>query len=388
MAMVLIVALSLTLHFTFWHFPLLSLEALKISFQDENFSDQNFYLHVASELCRASEWDSDDMNVTWSAIGVIGYLTYGCEIFGSEFFYIIFNPLLVALAFFTVVGAARKIGVSPKITLISILVIPYTLLTLSLPGKETISVVGTLFSVAGLMLVEKQELRMRGIFYICIGLSIVALNRLHEAGILLFFIILWQLGFLKSIWRIILIIFIGSFFVDNLLGFALENQGAISITDKVLWSGTSEGKSFDLNGVFDSLRSDNLFLHSMLGVVRVLVVLASPLSSLFTPFSSDDLAYFVFRDLSQRLRIIDWLLIVFVLCKFAWPGKNKSKLLINKKLSSLFPVLFLYMIFVISFFGVSQKSRYIFQYTPLLVLWLWFFLVPSNNSKMRMLNSA
>lgn len=388
MAMVLIVALSLVLHVIFWHFPLLSLEALKISFQDENFSDQNFYLHVASELCRASEWDSDDMNVTWSAIGVIGYLTYGCEIFGSEFFYILLNPLLVALAFFIVIGSARKLGINPKISLASILVIPYTLLTLSLPGKEVISVIGTLFSVAGLMLVEKSELRMRGVFYILIGLSIVALNRLHEAGILFLFIILWQLGFFKSIWRIILIVFIGSFFVDNLLGFALENQGAISITDKVLWSGTSEGKSFDLDGVFDLLRSDNLFLHSMLGVIRVLVVLASPLSSLLTPFSQDDLAYFVFRDLSQRLRIIDWLLIVFVLFKFMWPKENKDKLLATRGASSLFPILFIYMIFVISFFGVSQKSRYIFQYTPLLVLWVWIFLLPHNNSKIRKLNSA
>lgn len=381
MAMVLIVAFSLILHLTFWHFPLLSLDALQTSFQDQKFSDQNFYLHVASELCSASEWDSHDLKVTWSAVGVIGYLTYGCEIFGTEFFYIILNPVLVALAFYSVINAAHKIGINPKIPLISVLMIPYTFLTLSLPGKETISVVGTLFSVAGLIIFEKPGIRVRGILLICIGLVVVAINRLHEAGVLLLFIALWRFGLFKSIWRIIFIVLIGGVFADNLLGFALENQGAISITDEVLWSGSSEGKSLDLGGAFDLLRSDNIFLHSMLGSIRVLVVLSSPLTSLFTPFYVGDPAYFVFRDMSQRLRIIDLIFIAFVLYKFLRDKKNKDRSLISGKIYSLFPVLFVYMIFVISFFGVSQKSRYIFQYTPLLVLWVWLFLLPSRNAR-------
>jgi hypothetical protein len=372
MAMFGIVAISLILYFTFWHLPLLSLDELKTSTQDGNFSDQNFYLYVATELCKSSEWHSDEMSVTWSATGIIGYLTYGCEVFGTEYFYIILNPLLVVLGLGVVVRAARQLGFTPHITVATLLSIPYTLLTLSLPGKEAISVVGTLFSVAGLMLVTKSEFRLRGIFYIIFGLGIVALNRLHEAGALLVFIILWGSGLIRSPWRMIMLLIICSYIADDLLGFALESQGATSITDKVLWSGSSEGKSFNLDGVFDLLRSDNLFLHSILGLFRVLAVLVSPLSSLFTPFAESDPAYFIFRDLAQRLRIIDWFLIVFTLNRFV-RSKNVDKKLLKHKLLSMLPMLFLFMIYVISFFGVTQKSRYIFQYTPLLLLWLWLF---------------
>lgn len=367
------ILIALSLHVLLWHLPLFDLGALKTPEQDENFSDQNFYLYVASNVCRLPDWTADDITVTWSSAGVIGYLTYGCQIFGSEYFYIVLNPLLVALSIAGMLAAARDVGLQAKISLVSIMALPYTYLTLSLPGKEILSVVGTMMCVAGLMLVEARKRSFLGLLSIAAGLAVIGSNRMHEAGAISAFVVMWLTGALRSPWRLALVLAAGSYLAGDILAAIRLNENAESLTDEVLWSGSSEGKAVDLDSLFNLLRADNLVVHSLLGIFRVAAVLASPLSSLVTPWTDTNFSYFVFRDLSQRLRLVDMMFIVYVLIRLFRTRGGTADTDVRRRLRLLMPSLFFFMIYVISFFGVSQKSRYIFQYTPLLLAWLWLF---------------
>ncbi len=363
---------GLVTHLVLWHLPLINLGALMTPEQDENYTDPNYYLYVASAVCQMPTWTEDDITVTWSAVGVIGYLNYGCRWFGTEYFYILLNPLLVALALGLVVATGRSIGLTTTITLPSVLMLPYTFLTLSLPGKELISLVGALVMLSGLMLTSAGKRRPLGLLLLVAGLYIVGLNRLHEAGVLAGFCVLWLTGTLRSPVRILVLVFLASQFADELLQGVRLNQGAESLTDEILWSGSSDGKALDLDEFFGVLRSDNLFIHALMGVFRVLVVLIAPMSSLIAPPIDANWSYFIFRDISQRLRLVDFalMLYIFICIRRSWraPVRNRVD---NDWL--MMPLLFFYMIYVVSFFGVSQKSRYIFQYTPVLLLWLWLY---------------
>lgn len=372
LALVLIFIAGLSTHLLLWHLPLVDLNSLMTPEQNENFTDPNYYLYVASTVCRMPSWTTDDITVTWSATGVIGYLVYGCKILGTEFFYIVVNPLLVALSIGLVVKVARSIGLVPVITLPSILLLPYTFFTLSLPGKETISVTGTLLMLAGLMLLSARRQIIKAALLTVLGLVIIGVNRMHEAGVLAAFCVLWLTGVLRSPWRILVLVALGSYFATDLLRGVRLNQDAESLTDEILWSGSSEGKALELDALFGLLRSDNLFVHALLGVFRVGVVLFAPLSSLVTPPTDAEFSYFLFRDVSQRLRLIDFAFCAYVLYLAIRRWRHTVVSGVGRDVS-LMPTLFFYMIYVITFFGVSQKSRYIFQYTPVLLLWFWLY---------------
>ena len=206
-----------------------------------------------------------------------------------------------------------------------------------------------------------------------LGLSLIAISRMHEAVALMAFCILWSIGALKSPARLIILLAIASYLAPSLVNGVRLNQDAESLTDEVLWSGSSEGKAVDLDGVFELLRSDNLFIHALLGILRVIVVLVSPLSSLVTPWTQADFSYFVFRDTSQRLRLIDFFFMVYILTKAYTPATRASLSDLQHRVQLMWPSMLIFMLYVISFFGVSQKSRYIFQYTPLLLVWHWLF---------------
>lgn len=373
LALLLVVLFSLALHLTLWHFPLLTLDALTTPEQDERFSDQNFYLFKAAELCRQATWTAEDLMVTWSSIGVIGYLAGGCRILGTEFFYIGLNPILVAGGLGLTLAVARSCGIKPRISPLSVFAVPYTLLTISMPGKEVISVFGSLMVASGLLVISARDLWLRGLVLALPGLAIVATNRPHEGVAITLFCALW-LSSSRSAWtRLampIAILFTAASLAPTLFTALQLSATADTLTDESLWSGSSEGKAYDASGLFDALRSDNLLIHALLGVARVVLVLAAPLSSLLTPWSDVDPAYFLFRDLSQRLRLVD-LAFVFVAFIGALRTPRLALAPAAAKTRWLLPAFFLFMVYTITFFGVSQKSRYVFQYLPLILVWYW-----------------
>lgn len=373
LALLLVMLFSLVLHLTFWHFPLLVLDALTTPEQDERFSDQNFYLFSAAQICLQGTWTAEDLMVTWSSIGVTGYLVGGCRMLGTEFFYIVFNPILVAVGLGLTLAVARSCGIQPRISPLSVFAVPYTLLTISMPGKEVISVFGSLMVASGLLVISAKNLWLRGLVLALPGLAIVAFSRPHEAVAITLFCALW-LSSSHSAWtRLavpIALFFAVASLAPTLLTALQLSAAADTLTDESMWSGSSAGKAYDASGLFDALRSDNLLIHALLGVPRVALVLAAPLSSFLTPWSDVDPAYFLFRDLSQRLRLID-MAFVFV----AFIGALRTPFLAlapaAAKTRWLLPAFFLFMIYTITFFGVSQKSRYVFQYVPLILVWYW-----------------
>lgn len=373
LALLLVVLFSLALHLTFWHFPLVTLDALTTPEQDERFSDQNFYLFSAAEICHQATWAVEDLMVTWSSFGVVGYLAGGCRVFGSEFFYIVLNPILAAGGLGLSLAVARSCGIEPRIGPLSVFAVPYTLLTISMPGKEIISVFGSLMVASGLLVISAKDLWLRGIVLALPGLIIVATNRPHEGVAIALFCALW-LSSSRSAWTRLAIPVAILFTVSSLaptLFTALQlSATADTLTDESLWSNSSEGKSYDASGLSDALRSDNLLIHAMLGVPRVVLVLAAPLSSFLTPWSDVEPAYFLFRDLSQRLRLVDFAFVFFAFIS-ALRTPPLALAPAAEKTRWLLPAFFLYMVYTIAFFGVVQKSRYVFQYVPLILVWYW-----------------
>jgi hypothetical protein len=375
LALTFIFAISVLLYLLLWHLPLADLRSLQTPDQDENFSDPNYYLYVGSHVCQQTTWTVDDLTVTWSAVGVIGYLNYGCRLFGTEYFYVVLNPLLATLSIGFLAAAGKAVGHKVRISPVSVLFLPYTYLTLTMPGKEIISLAGTMLAASGQLFLS-HRLHVRGTLMTAVGLTIIATSRMHEAAALFAFFVLWSSGVLQSPLRLGAILAIASYLAPTLLSGVRLNQDAESLTDEILWSGSSEGKAVDLDAFFGLLRSDNLFIHSLLGIPRVAVVLLSPLSSLITPWTQADFSYFVFRDISQRLRLVDFFFIAWVLVKAFTSSSHAGLTAPQRRIRLAWPSLLLYMLYVISFFGVSQKSRYIFQYTPLLLVWHWIFSYP------------
>jgi hypothetical protein len=373
LATAVIMAYSLFLHFIFWHIPLASLGKLMTPIQDENYSDQNYYLFSAEKICQHANWSFDALNVTWSSTGVVGYLTLGCHLFGTEFFYILFNPLLISVMLAATLTVAFKCGLKPKINLATILLAPYTLWVISLPGKEIISITGVLMVVMGLLYVSCMKRWFRGLTIALIGIFFVGFNRPHEAASVFIFAAIWFIN-LKSP-RVAVSILFGGVILIAWGSTALFTMFGVTVptgmlNDISLWSGSSAGKSYDFDVFFSALRSDNLIVHILLGFVRVCAVLLAPLSALITPLLDSELSYFIFRDLSQRLRLIDMILLFY--CFYKGCKISRSRLLPQARSTFwMLPLFFLFMIYVVTFFGVSQKSRYIFQYVPLIMLWHW-----------------
>jgi len=375
LAMALVVVTTLILYAIFWHLPLDALGALQTPFQDERYSDPNFYLYAAAGLCKQATWSVEDLAVTWSSAGVVGFLALGCQFTGSEYFYVIANPLLIAASLAVFLHIAGLLGIRANIGVGSILALPYTWLTLSLPGKEIISLCGAVLVASGLLLATAGQRRWRAGLMIILGLVIVAVSRAHEAAAIAIFVVLWLSRSLFSVWRLLAILMLIAQVAPWLLAHLQLDTIADSLTDEALWSGSSEGKAQDYDALFDLLRSDNLIVHALLGFIRVLVIIAAPIASIVAPWTDADFNYFIFRDISQRLRVIDvaFILYTFTCLARTVPGNDNLDLTRERRMKWLLPAFFIFMAYVIVFFGVSQKSRYIFQYTPLLLLWRWIF---------------
>jgi hypothetical protein len=349
----------------FWYFPLSALDKVRISYQNPDFADQNYYLFVAHQLCNREFVATDDFIVTWSAEGIIKYLYYGCRTFGSDFFFLLINPLIfiVAMIIYLRLSSSKESGVQSPPALL--LCLPYTLILIGQPGKEVLSVVGTLIAVRGfIQIVEKQYLSALPISVV--GLAIAFLNRPHEALILLVGFLIY-LCLRTSVIFTLLTAAVFSLLVPEIIKYAGQYMGfkaAIQFSD--LWSSTGDNRYGQVSEAANLLQSDNFIVHSLLSPVRAILLLLSPLSTFLSDPSVNNIYYFIYRWLAQALRLIDIFIIYFILWKVS---KMWRQLKLATDVEILLPVtIFVTSLFVISYFGVSQKSRYIFQYAPLLVL--------------------
>ena len=196
---VLFIAYSLVLYLVFWFSPLLILNSLETKYQDPFFSDQNFYLYYASYFCSFPPDSLSGYNVTWSAQGVVYYLTGLCNVFGSVYVHSLINLILFLLVLFSALHAvANQTNQSVKLRLIYILAFPSTFLSLTLPGKEVFSISAFVCIAAALCLFSHS--RLKSVLWVLLGVSISAFSRPHEAvvflGIFLLYVGYRKLGLL------------------------------------------------------------------------------------------------------------------------------------------------------------------------------------------------
>lgn len=369
-AIFLIFIFSIFLELIFWYVPLDNIGSIKTIEQDPNFSDSNYYLYWATEFCQNPEIGVDELNKTWSSSGIIGYLTYGCRLFNTEFFYIILNPFIFVMGIFIYKYSLKNYIDINKIGFKYLILLPYTCLIIASPGKEVISIFGYMEVITGLSLLTINKKKLGAYLLIFCGLLILYMNRPHEMGMVMIFSILWLLGFFKNWYRIIIIGITLIYGADYLLSNFDFGLNIKSLNDENLWSGDSSGKLYNIDFLSQILHSNNIIVHALLGPLRIILVIFSPLISLISWGYETDFNYYLYRDLSQKLRIFDLIFIIYVfsqIYKYRISGID-CKL---TKVKSLLPWFFIYMIYIVTFFGITQKSRYIFEFTPVLLLWLW-----------------
>jgi len=374
----------ISIYLIFWHFPLLSLDALKTTWQDPNFSDQNYYLFIANDLATRSSVSFSDLDVSWSTFGVIGYLYLGKTIFRTEFFYTLLNTVLFLFGWILVVKSLKSNFLIKKDGILLLSLFPSMLLVLSTPGKEFLAIFGTLIFFNGCIYHFVRIRNQLSLFYIILGLLIVGLNRPHESAVLLISILAFKCmtddkrmrTFLLSI-SFLLVIFWSV--RETLIFNGLVN--ALQSSEGIYWDTSTKNISPSLHLVSSNLYSDNLFIHILLGVPRVIIVFFAPLiTSLRTLVAPENLSfgfdYYIFRDLSSILRMIDIITVISII-KFSLTNFNKRRLTPHALIIIRF---FVFQIFIsyysIVYFGIVEKSRYFIQFG---FVWLLIFLLIDNS---------
>ena len=374
----------ISLYLIFWHLPLLSLNALKTASQDPNFSDQNYYLYIANDLASRDYVSLNDLNASWSTFGVIGYLYLGKTIFQTEFFYSLLNPVLFLTSWILVIKNLRKNLLIRKDGLLMLALFPSMLLTLSTPGKEFLAIFGTLIFLNGCIYHFAHTRNQLSLFYIILGLLIVGLNRPHESAVLIFSILAFKCmtddkrmrTLLLSISFLLVIIWSVS---ETKIFIALMN--GLQDFGGIYWDTSAKNISPSLNLVSSSLYSDNLFIHNLLGIPRVIIIFFAPLitslRALVDPqnvgFGFD---YYIFRDLSSILRMLDTIASISIII-FSIRNFNKKKLSPHAVSLIRFFVFYTFISYYsIAYFGIVEKSRYFIQSG---FVWLLIFLLIDNS---------
>ena len=345
-------ALSLTYYLTLWFIPLYELDALETSFQDTNFSDQNFYLYYSSYFCQFPPDALEDYNVTWSSLGVVFYLTALCRFTGSVYthFFANFLALFVVLYF-----AKQQLEVTTNerisLNLFSALAFPVTFLLIGMPGKEIFSSLALICIT--ISLVRWEQSKVDSLFWFLTSLVLSGFSRPHEAiilvGIYCFYLAYRRLG----VWTVFGLLFGAPVLFDIVIEAVvnpLMGIGLSSLSDQVV--STDEGLS-------STLVSENLFLHVALSPIRIIYLYLGVIYKSVTLFSFELDWYFLFRDVPLGMRAIDFVsgFLIFIV-------------MIKKRTIFLAEVVIVIMmyLFVITLFGVEEKSRYIFPLFPVLIL--------------------
>ena len=345
-------AFSLVYYVTLWFFPLYELQSLETSYQDTNFSDQNFYLYYASYFCQFPPDDIEDYNVTWSSFGVVFYLTSVCRLTGSVYTHFFANFLALFLVlYFAKQRLEAATGQRISLNLLSALAFPVTFLLIGMPGKELFSSLALLCITIALILWEQSK--VNSLFWLSTSILLSGFSRPHEAVILLgifcFYLGYRRLGF----WTIFGLLFgapvvfelVIATIINPLMGINLS-----SLSDQVV--STDEGLS-------SILVSENLILHVALSPIRIAYLYLGVVYKSVTLFSFEFDWYFLFRDIPLGMRAVDLisgLIILFMMIK------RRTMFLTEAVI-----VIMLYL-FVITLFGVEEKSRYIFPLFPTLIL--------------------
>ena len=356
----------------FWYFPLSFLDSIYTKYQDPKYMDQNFYAYHAKRLCQTDNLTIEDFNITWSSLGVTSYLTYACKAFSLPMGYIFFNVsfFIASLSIFLKSLSITLRRDSLNFSLFTAFLIPVSLYYVSLPGKEIFSYCGIFIFSSGIIYLENKK-SFKAISYILISILLVSFSRPHEG----FALSLLSLIFLSNI----KITFLRFLFFGSIFAFAFEaivlllvnnffNTGFESVTNMLAFK--SEIDKY--------LSNENIIIHFLLGPIRMVVIcfgtLITSIAQLFDILKVD-MGFYFYKSIPLFLRFIEMLAALsafFILMRNTHPN---TKIILT---------IFLYYIFFVTFFGIEQRTRYLFAVFPILII---YFDQISYLSRMNQINN-
>tara|TARA_B100001057_G_C22867675_1_gene957295 strand:- start:1276 stop:2316 length:1041 start_codon:yes stop_codon:yes gene_type:complete len=321
--------------------------------------DQNFYLYHANRLCRLDDLSIADFYVTWLSTGVISYLTYSCKLTGSTMGYIFFNILFFLLSLSIFIKSLQfSFQIKQRsLSLVTIFLLPYSLYLVSLPGKEIFSYCGMLIFTSGVIYLHNSN-RSKGVFYIFLSIAIVSFSRPHEGLLLILLAIIFLTNIRITFFRFFLVGIVTSFFLEAII---------LSQFNSIL--GTEFNSIMDFivfrAGYDQYLSNENIIIHFLLGPLRIIVICFGTLITSLLPFLNLNfigLDYFLYKSFPLTLRFIEMFAGIFMIYKI-FSEKKLSEL--TKKIIFIF----LFYLFFVTFFGVEQKTRYLFTVFPILIIY-------------------
>ena len=200
---------------------------------------------------------------------------------------------------------------------------------------------------------------------------LVSFSRPHEG----FALSLLSLIFLSNI----KITFLRFLFFGSIFAFAFEaivlllvnnffNTGFESVTDMLAFK--SEIDKY--------LSNENIIIHFLLGPIRMVVICFGTLITSIAPLFDIlkvDMGFYFYKSIPLFLRFIEMLAALsafFILMRNTHPN---TKIILT---------IFLYYIFFVTFFGIEQRTRYLFAVFPILII---YFDQISYLSRMNQINN-
>ncbi len=356
---------GIALNIILFVWPLSNIGSLYTSIQDPDFSDQNFYLYYARELCASRDLTIDDYYITWSSTGVMYYLTGLCRVTGSALSYAIVNPILFAGSVYLLAKElCARIDI-PRIRWGFLFGFPHTVYLMALPGKEILSWMGAALVIYGLMLFSRPRPNHIGAAISALaGLIVLIANRPHELAILCTAMVLFFP--LKN--RFIPIG--GAFIMGAVL--LVSSAGASDMISLILTQASDRenvGVADQYGGALSSLElilsSDNEFVHALLSPFRALFLYLSPFSIAFRSIQFGEINYFVFREVAAAIKLVDCVTAgVIILAFLRDRTSNRNRRLLMRAMIATWAL----SLIAITYPGLQQKSRYLFQYFPMVML--------------------
>ena len=341
------------LYFCILYFiPLSNLGKLYTTYQDPLYTDATYYLYNAYLNCTLPPSERE-FSVTWSSAGVVRYLFYTCKI-GGDFGFIAANTLLFFISTKIYLSAMlQNFKFAYSIYWILSPFLLYSYCFLIVPGKEILSYV-SICTVSAAVIYFCDGARCKALSLMSIGLAISAVNRFHEAIILLGLLGLFM--FMRRYPKVtfsccIAVVMISDMIIEMLLG----------IDPSVIFNYEYDYKSELENTINALLLNDNSLLNLILAPVRMLVLLIGPYYNFFTTYDISNSDYFTYRVILQKLRYFD-LTILLAAIIFALKYRKHPEF--------IGAFIALGFIFVLTWGGILEKTRYVFLYAPILMPYL------------------
>ncbi|MBM4230112.1 MAG: hypothetical protein FJ184_05095 [Gammaproteobacteria bacterium] len=338
-------ALAAFLFSMLWYFPLTVTDSIFTSDQLELYSDQNFYMHYAREFCREPPQNWADYNVTWSSHGIMIYLSSACRVGGSPFSYLLPSLISFILAFKLALKTAVRVAERPgSHTICAPFLIPVTLYYVLLPGKEIFSIISTLLLFSSLLIAGDDK--RRGCLCFLGALAVSFFSRPHEALIVAAIGIAFLLYRRGGLFAVALAAVFGLSSIDLLLVNVVNRLMGTSL------SGFSDQLVVTPEGIGYLLVSENPLIHGALGLPRSVYLLLGVIYKSFAALSEIQFSWYsIFRDWPIILRAVDFLFVFNVVSRYK-----------KYNIRIFGPAIFIFAgyLFMITLWGVEEKSRYVF----------------------------